>query len=147
MDIQTQKTLAKANLSVIQYRGTYAKWCTMHGVGYNEMLVFYTIREYGYCTQKQLCQSYLLPRQTMHNVISKMRNEGMLRISAEHCKGREKAFVLTEEGKLRAKPVTEYLLATEEKAINIFGEKNLLRMSRLIGAYNKALSQAIEEES
>lgn len=147
MDIQTQKTLAKANLSVIQYRGMYAKWCTMHGVGYNEMLVFYTIREYGYCTQKQLCQSYLLPRQTMHNVISKMRNEGVLRISAEHCKGREKAFVLTEKGMLRAKPVTEDLLATEEKAIKLFGEENLSEISRLVTDFNGALCRAIEENA
>ena len=56
MDDKTQKILNDANRSVIQYRGMYAKWCAMHGVGYNEMLVFYTIREFGYCTQKQICE-------------------------------------------------------------------------------------------
>ncbi len=146
MDDKTQKILNDANRSVIQYRGMYAKWCAMHGVGYNEMLVFYTIREFGYCTQKQICESYLLPRQTIHNVISKMRAEGILRMSKENCVGREKAFVLTEKGRSYAEPVTVGLLSAEEQAIKILGEEKLAEISRLVTEYNGALCKVIEGE-
>ena len=42
------------------------------------MLVFYTIRDCGYCTQKQMCEQYLLPRQTMNNIVSALCREGLL---------------------------------------------------------------------
>ena len=42
------------------------------------MLVLYTIREFGFCTQKQICDSYLLPRQTVNHVISEMKKDGIL---------------------------------------------------------------------
>lgn len=146
MNEETLKILNDANRSVIRYRGMYAKWCAMHGVGYNEMLVFYTIRELGYCTQKQICENYLLPRQTIHNVISKMRADGILRISKENCIGREKAFALTEKGLAYAKPVTVDLFSTEERAIKILGEEKLKEISRLVTEYNEALCKAIEGE-
>lgn len=47
-----------------------------HHMNYHEMLVLYTIRESGFCTQKQVSDSFLLPRQTVHNVISGMRQRG-----------------------------------------------------------------------
>lgn len=57
--------LEEVNTSVIQLRGVYAAWSKKHGISYHEMLVLYSIRDTGFCTQKQLCDSYLLPRQTM----------------------------------------------------------------------------------
>ena len=62
------------------------------------MLVLYTIREFGFCTQKQICDSYLLPRQTVNHVISEMKKDGILVADLEKSTGKEKALVLTPEG-------------------------------------------------
>ena len=95
MDAASLKLLAELNCAVIQFRGLYAAWAKRHGISYNEMLVYYTIRDQGYCTQKQLCDSYLLPRQTINHVMLDLRARGLLTLSPDHCTGREKAFVLT----------------------------------------------------
>ena len=80
MDAASLKLLAELNCAVIQFRGLYAAWAKRHGISYNEMLVYYTIRDQGYCTQKQICDSYLLPRQTINHVIAAMRQAGWLPI-------------------------------------------------------------------
>ena len=83
----------RLNKGIVQCRGVYSAWAASHSVSYHEMLVLYTIREYGCCTQKQVCDSYILPKQTIHNVISSMRERGVLIPAPEHSKGREKAFI------------------------------------------------------
>lgn len=67
MDPKRQCVLTRANYSVIKIRGVYAKWAAMHGINYNQVLVLYTIRESGFCTQKQVCSNYLRCRQTMRD--------------------------------------------------------------------------------
>ncbi len=38
----------------------------MYNISYNEMLVLYTLREFDFCTQKQIYDSYMLPRQAIN---------------------------------------------------------------------------------
>ena len=68
MDKNKLRMLNEINSAIIQFCGNYSAWCKAHGSGYNEMLVMYSIREKGYCTQKQICDQYLLPRQTINHV-------------------------------------------------------------------------------
>ena len=36
------------NRAIIQIRGIYSAWSAEHGISYHEMLVIYTIREFGF---------------------------------------------------------------------------------------------------
>ena len=74
---KTRQWLDTINRAIVQFRGIYSAWSASHGISYNEMLVLYTIRDQGYCTQKQICDSYLLPRQTINHVIAAMRQAGI----------------------------------------------------------------------
>lgn len=145
MDEQMRELLVRANRSFVRYRGAYAKWSAMRGIGYNEMLVLYTINESGFCTQKQICESFLLPRQTIHNVISAMRKAGTVCVSPEHSAGHEKAFVLTPDGEKYAKPLMEDLASIEEKAIENLGLENFEKLAYLTECYESALNLAMEE--
>lgn len=146
MQKQTQKILNDVNRAIIQFRGIYSEWSKQHSISYNEMLVLYTIREHGYCIQKQICDNYLLPRQTMNNVITKMRAEGLLELSGQICEGREKAFSLTLKGEKHAKKVMKSLNNIEEHAIKIMGNDRILLMTELIDEYNKSLRKAMEQD-
>lgn len=146
MTESVQNVLSDINCAIIQFRGFYSAWAGKHGISYNEMLVLYTIRDYGFCTQKQICDQYLLPRQTINHVIMNMKKQGILRISQTHCLGKEKAFVLTEQGRLYAAPFLKSLEKLEEQAITILGPESLKKMSDAILAYTAALQRAAEEE-
>ena len=145
VDEQMQSLLVRANRSFVRYRGAYAKWSAMRGIGYNEMLVLYTIHESGFCTQKQICDSFLLPRQTIHNVISAMRKAGTICVSAENSVGHEKAFVLTPEGEKYAVPLMDDITSIEERAIETLGLKNFEKLAYLTECYESALNSAMEE--
>lgn len=146
MDNQTIHQLTELNRSIIQFRGLYSSWSSKHNISYNEMLVLYTIHEKSFCTQKQICDSYLLPRQTINHVIAQLRNEGILEISREHSVGREKAFVLTEKGKCYAQPLMEAMDRFESRSIELLGHDKLEMLTTLMLEYGQALSQALQEE-
>lgn len=143
MDRESLKLLADINRAVIQFRGLYAAWSKEHGISYHELLVLYTIRDQGFCTQKQICDSYLLPRQTMNHVILDLRERGLLELSPEYGVGREKAFVLSEQGKEYAQPLLEALNRMEMRALEAFGRKNIRSMVKAVLSYDQALREAM----
>ena len=133
------------NRAIIQIRGIYTAWSAEHGISYHEMLVIYTIREFGFCTQKQICDSYLLPRQTINNVITGLRKKGVLVYSREHSIGREKAFMLSEKGEEYVTPLLASLDAMESGALAQFGSEKLSALTHLLLEYNKALYKTMDE--
>ncbi|MCD8022931.1 MAG: MarR family transcriptional regulator [Lachnospiraceae bacterium] len=147
MENDTQKLLADLNQAVIQFRGLYSAWSKKHGISYNEMLVLYTIRDNGFCTQKQICDSYLLPRQTMNHVITDMRKRGLLTIRPEYSSGREKAFVLTREGQTYAAPLLNSLNQIEAQAIESAGCETIRSMTGTLMAFDSILKQAMDENA
>ena len=139
--------LGDINRAVIKFRGVYSAWSKRHGISYNEMLVLYTIRDDGFCTQKGICDCYLLPRQTINNVIIDMRKRGLLVVSPEYCRGREKAFVLTETGTAYAAPFLDSLNKIETQAVALIGEENIRGMAQAAAAFSDALEQAMKENA
>lgn len=146
MDEESLKLLAEINRAIIQFRGLYAAWAKAHGISYHELLVLYTIRDQGYCTQKQICDNYLLPRQTMNHVFLDLRKRGLLEQRSTHGIGREKAFVLSEQGERYARPLLEALNRVELQTLEIVGAKNIRSMVKDVLAYDQALETAMEAE-
>ena len=147
MNKTTESILNNINRAIIQFRGVYSEWSKKNNISYNEMLVLYTIREFGFCTQKQVCDSYLLPRQTINNVITRMRSESLIIPDPKHNIGREKAFVLTEEGKIYFENFMSDMNTVEEKAVQIMGEEKMRVMTELVCEYNSALKKSLTEYS
>lgn len=140
---KTRQWLDTINRAIVQFRGIYSAWSASHGISYNEMLVLYTIRDQGYCTQKQICDSYLLPRQTINHVIAAMRQAGLLEYSRLRSVGREKAFVLTQKGKAYAAPFLQSLEEGETAALTALGPAKLRTLSELLLEYDRALKDAL----
>lgn len=146
MQKKTLALLNNINNAIIKFRGIYSAWSYNHGISYNEMLVLYTIREKGYCTQKQICDNYLLPRQTMNHVFISLRNNGFLQYSKENSSGKEKAFVLSEKGKIYAEPFLQSLDIVESRAVELLGDKKIEMLTSLLLEYDEALTDALNEK-
>lgn len=145
MDNETQKLHNDVNHAIIKCRGVYSRWAKAIGINYNRMLVFYTIHDYGYCTQKQMCDQYLLPRQTMNNIVSALCREGLLTEEPTLRKGREKAYVLTDAGAEYSARHLASLNAVEDRAAQLFGKERIRMMTELVTEYDNALESALEE--
>jgi DNA-binding MarR family transcriptional regulator len=145
MDSQIQHLHDNVNHAIIKCRGIYSQWAKKIGSSYNRMLVFYTIREDGYCVQKEMCDHYLLPRQTMNNIVAALVREGLLKEDPAHRQGREKAYVLTEAGEEYSSRMLASLNAVEEHAAQIIGQERIQIMTSLLLEYDHALETALEE--
>lgn len=130
------------NRAIIRFRNSYSVWSNKHGISYHEMLVYYVIREYGFCTQKLICESYLLPKQTINNVFIKLRNNGILLQDTQKENRKEKVFILSEKGKAHYMQFISKLDAAESMAVDIIGFANLRELERLFNEYDKALGIA-----
>lgn len=146
MNKQTHELLDNVNRAVIKVRGVYSSWSKKHGIGYNEMLVLYTLRDNGFCSQKMICDCYLLPKQTVNNVIMGMAKDGRLIASPENDSGREKAYVLSEKGREYAKPLLASLNRFEEKAVRTMDRERIRLMTELLLEYNGVLNAALAED-
>ena len=100
------------NRAIIKFRGLYSRWSNEHSISYHEMLVLYTIREHGFCTQKQICDSYLLPKQTINHVI--------------------KVFFLFEKGQEYAAPFLASLDTVKNRALGLLGKEKLQTLTGLL---------------
>ena len=145
MDKESLELTNGINHAVIKLRGLYSAWSGAHGISYHEMLVLYTIREHGFCTQKRVCESYLLPKQTINNVMKSMRGRMLIEPDEQHSVGREKAFRLTESGIAYAAPLLESLDAAESSALEAVGGDRLRLLTDLLLEYDLALSRSIAE--
>lgn len=145
MENEIQKLHDQVNQAIIRCRRVYSVWAQKHHVSYNRTLVLYTIREYGFCTQKQVCDSYLLPRQTVNHVITEMRKEGILEIDKEKSSGKEKALVLTQSGKEYSEKLLHSLSRIEERAAKKIGEEKIRRMTEMFMEYDRILEETLEE--
>ena len=132
MDHEIQKLHDQVNQAIIRCRRVYSVWAKKNKVSYNRMLVLYTIREYGSCTQKQVCDSYMLPRQTVNHVITEMRKEGILAVSEEMSRGKERLL--------------HSLSLMEERAAAQLGAERIRMMTELFMEYDRVLEDALEEE-
>ena len=156
MDQPAKELWDQINRAIIKYRGVYAAWSKKHAISYNEMLVFYTIRDSGFCTQKQICDSYLLPRQTMNHVFAKLCADGIIEVSAVYSAGREKAFVLTERGQAKiirkiadggscviVGRAADYVLRDCEDVVRVFVHApKKYRIKRVMEIYGDSLKEA-----
>lgn len=146
MDKQTHKLLDEVNRAIIKFRGVYSAWSKKHNISYNEMLVLYTIRDNGFCTQKMICESYLLPKQTVNNVIGGMLKNGYLCGSVENSSGKEKAYVFTQKGRDYSAPLLASINEVEEKAVRTMGYEKIRLMTELVCEYDSVLNNALAEE-
>ena len=145
MEKNKQKLFDNVNRAIIKFRAIYFEWSRRHNISYHEMLVLYTIRENGYCTQKQICDNYLLPKQTIHNIISNMRENGILIYDESLSVSREKVFVLSEKGREYAAPFLESLDLVESGAMEILGKEKLNKLIELLLEYDMALNKELDE--
>ena len=56
----------------------------MYNISYNEMLVLYTLREFDFCTQRQIYDNYMLPRQALSYTNSFMRANEIFELSLNY---------------------------------------------------------------
>lgn len=142
MKIREQLRLVNTALS-----GTldlYRVWAKKNNLNYNALLVLYTLDDYGVCTQKQICQWWALPKQTVHGILLDFEKQGYVAVSANTENKRERLLSFTETGKDFAASILGPLHEMEERTMERMGEEQRQQLIDSNTAYYELLRKEIE---
>ena len=144
MTREEQLLLKSINRAVIKYRGSYALWSRRSGIGYHELLLLYSLRDEEVVSQKLLCDHYLLPKQTVHNVFAAYRRKGYL--EQVPGSGKERFFRLSPAGETYAATVLQPMGEAELAILSAMGEERVRLMAELMAEYGSLVEQKLVNE-
>lgn len=142
MDIREQIKLVNAALS-----GTldlYRIWAKKHGLNYNALVILYTLDDCKTCTQKQICEWWALPKQTVHGILLDFEKKGYITITAHTENKRERLVSFTENGRTYASSILTQLHKMEEKTMEKLGNEKRNQLITCNTEYYELLKEEIE---
>lgn len=122
------------NSAISRTSGLYEEWAKKHDINYYALLILYKLNENVDVTQKQICEEYRIPKQTINNVITDLKNKGYISVETNQKNKKEKTVKLTDKGIAYSKEKIIPLLEIEENVIKGMGSEYT---SQLIEAANK----------
>ena len=57
----------------------YGEWAKQHGMSYHAMITLYALNQDRKCTQKQIAEEWLIPKQTVNTVVKELERQGFLK--------------------------------------------------------------------
>ncbi|OPH38310.1 MarR family winged helix-turn-helix transcriptional regulator [Moraxella lacunata] len=126
--------------------GLYETWAKSKGINYATLAVLHTLVKQGVCTQKEIWQTWTLPKQTVSATCQKLHKDGLLAFDST-ADGREKLMELTEHGCAFAMPIINELDDMESRAVMAFGarraDKLAGKMQAFVGELERVMSGQI----
>lgn len=139
MDFKEQMELIKTyncRISIL-----YSNWAKQHGLSYSTMMILYAIKKSQPCTQKQIVEEWMIPKQTVNTVMKALYQQGYI----EYAEGRnqkEKLISFTMQGE---KVIADFLQETERLEEKIFARVGQ-ESCKVITAGMKQFADIMEEE-
>ena len=100
----------------------YGEWAKAHGMSYNTVMTLYALAQARGCTQKQIAEEWLIPKQTVNTIVKELERQGYVRFEA----GRdlkEKLVCFTEAGRAYAESHLRDLYRIEERAMESLSQE------------------------
>lgn len=98
----------------------YGEWAKAHGMSYHTMMVLDAIRTLGPCTQKQIVEEWMIPKQTVNTVVRDLFNKEYVVFSAGRNQ-KEKLISFTSQGEEMAARVLDKTMELEDRILKRIG--------------------------
>lgn len=142
MDIREQIKLV--NIALSSTLDLYKIWAKKHQLNYNALVILYTLYDYQICTQKQICEWWALPKQTVHGILIDFEKKGYISITSNTENKRERLITFTEVGKKFAASILEKLHQMEENAMDKLGDAKRKQLIESNTRYYELLKEEIQ---
>ena len=143
MNEEIRLLMSNVNTSIIQIRAAYAMWAKAHGLNYHEVLIFYAMWDNEECTQKQIADSYRLPKQTVNNIISSLKKAGYITLIPGRKNAKEKILALTKSGEAYYQAIMKPIMEFETLASEKMGKDEIRQMTALAMKFGQILEESI----
>lgn len=142
--MQIREEIKLVNIALSGTLDLYRTWAKKHKLNYNALVILYTLNDYKECTQKQICDWWALPKQTVHGILSDFEKKGYITITANTENKRERLIAFTESGKRFASSILDKLHQMEESAMHKLGEEKRKQLIESNTKYYELLKGEIE---
>lgn len=137
-DFLTENYIHRYNTLWRETSVLYEDWAKKRGISYFELLTILSVTEAQTpCTQKDICDQWILPKQTVNSVLANLVKRGWVRLSPSPKDRRNKEILLTGEGKIAAAKIAGDLQEKENAVWLKLGKKRADEMLENTAIYNQ----------
>ena len=144
MNEEIRQLMSDVNTAIIRIRAAYAAWAKENGLNYHETLIFYAMRDNPECTQKQIADSYRLPKQTVNNIVVALKKIGYIELVPAAKGGKEKVLKLTLSGQVYYDQIMEKIIEFEKMASMTMGIDRIRQMTDMAMEFGEILEESIQ---
>ena len=106
-----------------EWNASYEEYAKSVGLSFTSLSLLSAIYRAEQCTQKKLCESCLLPKQTVNAVISSFYKKGWIRLEELPEDRRNKTIHLTDTGRAEAERILQKVRQSEQRAMSSLSEQ------------------------
>ncbi len=143
MENSTKHSLIDFNMYINQIRGSWVQLAKKFNINYHEMLLLYHLYRHGSCTQKLICEYYLLPKQTVNNIVMDMKERNYIEMGFAANNRKEKVMVLTPAGEEYIASLVGSMNKVEESMAEKMGAENMALLAQLLVSYSDIIREEI----
>ena len=116
----------------------YEDYARKSGISYNSLYILNAIQQIKDCTQKQICEKTLLPKQTVNNVVTAFYKSGYIELREFPENRRIKTIHLTEKGEEYADELIPHIHQADKVAMESLTEEQQDTLLSLMDTYVSA---------
>lgn len=121
----------------------YEDYARKAGISYNSLYILNAIQQIKDCTQKEICEKTLLPKQTVNNVVTAFYKSGYIELREFPENRRIKTIHLTEKGEQYADELIPHIHQADKvamKSLTVEQQDTLLAlMDTYVSAFRKEM--------
>lgn len=140
--MNTRQQMELINTYICQSTALYGEWAKQHGMSYNMFMILYAIDMAQPCTQKQISESWMIPKQTVNTIVKNMVRQGYVRFEAGQGQ-KEKLVRFTEQGELLAREILEAMYQMEDRVMERRGPELCEMQLKSERAFAEALAKEV----
>lgn len=124
----------------------YEVWARRHGIGMYALFTLYALWERdGACTLKYIAEAWCLPKQTVHSILKKWEEQGLVAPAVAAADKRSRVLSLTPAGRVFADRLLGELTGLEEQVMGRMGAGLCTEMNRLDQMFCDYFEEGMEE--
>ena len=120
----------------------YEKWAKKHGLSYYELLVILSLADKSACKQKDICQVWQLPKQTVHTILKEFVQHGWVELTPCEDDRRNKTICLTPIGEKNICAIAGELQRCERAVWKKLGAERANALIEYTRRYNQYFQEA-----
>ncbi len=123
----------------------YTRFANKLGVSYPELMVLYALFTMRKITQKEISDSFGLPKQTVNSVIRSLKDKDYVISKVCENDKRERTLTLNERGYGYAKKIISPVIKAETEVYNMIGKERLIQANETMKLFNILFEKLIDD--